>query len=217
MDSSNPPNNNSTAHEETDGVTYEAIHSERTNAGRNRDSISTVTSEKEASSSDKFHENGVSNVSGGVNVSRAEAEFAELSKELSRASNLSRKISRVQSRQSRKNEVPADVEKAIEESDASSEEQFDLESVLRGNRDEEERAGIKSKHIGVVWENLTVSGIGGVRNIVKVSTVSPDVQHHTGANIYPRHFQTRSFRSSTSLKPYRLSLDLARRAESSIS
>jgi ATP-binding cassette subfamily G (WHITE) protein 2 (SNQ2) len=31
----------------------------------------------------------------------------------------------------------------------------------------EQESGIKSKHIGVVWENLTVSGAGGVTNFVK--------------------------------------------------
>jgi ATP-binding cassette subfamily G (WHITE) protein 2 (SNQ2) len=63
-----------------------------------------------------------------------------------------------------------DVEKTgIASSDASSEEPFDLEKTLRGGREEEEAAGIKSKRIGVVWDNLTVSGIGGVKNYVKVS------------------------------------------------
>lgn len=89
------------------------------------------------------------------------APFAELNKELSRTSH----ISRVQSRQSRKGATHTDVEKA--EDETSSEEQFDLETVLRGNRDEEESAGIKSKRIGVVFEDLTVSGIGGVKNYVK--------------------------------------------------
>jgi hypothetical protein len=55
----------------------------------------------------------------------------------------------------------------VAESDVSEEEQFDLETVLRGNRDEEEAAGIKSKHVPVIWENLTVSGIGGVKNFIK--------------------------------------------------
>jgi ABC-type multidrug transport system ATPase subunit/ABC-type multidrug transport system permease subunit len=31
----------------------------------------------------------------------------------------------------------------------------------------EQESGIKSKHIGVIWENLTVSGTGGVTNFVK--------------------------------------------------
>ncbi|KAF2685329.1 ABC transporter CDR4 [Lentithecium fluviatile CBS 122367] len=135
---------------ETEGTTFEAIHP--SGHYTRRDSESTVggtglhTPEK-----DNAHP-------AGVDISRAEAEFAELNRELSRTSHLSR----VQSRHSRKG---ADVEKAADET--SSEEQFDLETVLRGNRDEEERAGIKSKRIGVVFEGLTVSGIGGVKNYVK--------------------------------------------------
>jgi ATP-binding cassette subfamily G (WHITE) protein 2 (SNQ2) len=137
-------------HNQTGDPTFEAIRPSRHPTGR--DSESTI-GEKAAQTyeRDNAHPNG-------VNISRAEADFAELNRELSRTSHLSR----VQSRQSRKG---ADVEKAADET--SSEEQFDLESVLRGNRDEEERAGIKSKRIGVVFEGLTVSGIGGVKNYVK--------------------------------------------------
>lgn len=94
----------------------------------------------------------------GVNISRAEAEFAALNREFSRTSQLSR----TKSRQSRKG-ATTDIEKAVEEENGS-EEPFDLETVLRGNRDEEEMAGIKSKRIGVVFEDLTVSGIGGVKS-----------------------------------------------------
>jgi ATP-binding cassette, subfamily G (WHITE), member 2, SNQ2 len=164
MDKDNGSLGGSAIRKETEGPTFEAIHPERPPVRRNRDSISTVSSEpRPAGDPDKWSEKGVSNVSGGVNVKRAEADFAELNRELSRTSNLSRKISRVQSR---KNDVLPDVEKAPA-SDDSSDEPFDLESALRGNRDEEEAAGIKSKRIGVVWEGLTVSGIGGVKNYVK--------------------------------------------------
>ncbi|KAF2090707.1 hypothetical protein K490DRAFT_62029 [Saccharata proteae CBS 121410] len=96
----------------------------------------------------------------GVNVNRAETEFAELSKELSK---ISRKASRAQSHRAKG--AVADVEKAPEsEADA---EPFDLETVLRGNKDEDIEAGIKNKKIGVYWDALTVSGIGGVKNYVK--------------------------------------------------
>ena len=63
-----------------------------------------------------------------------------------------------------------DIEKGADGSSISSDEAFDLEKTLRGNRDEEEAAGIKSKRIGVAWDGLTVSGIGGVKNYVKVSS-----------------------------------------------
>ncbi|KAF2702840.1 hypothetical protein K504DRAFT_190754 [Pleomassaria siparia CBS 279.74] len=157
MDTKSIPSNASTQ-QDAERPKYEAIHSD---GRRNRDSISTVTSEPGADSAQKYKEKHVAytTIGGGVNISRAEAEFAELSKELSRSSNIERKLSRTQSRQSRKAHTIADIEKgANAQSDASSDEPFDLESVLRGNRDEEEAAGIKSKHIGVVWDGLTVSG-----------------------------------------------------------
>jgi ATP-binding cassette subfamily G (WHITE) protein 2 (SNQ2) len=101
----------------------------------------------------------------GVNISRAEADFAALNREFSRTSHLSR----TKSRQSRKG-AATDVEKGADE-ETGSEEPFDLETVLRGNRDEEEQAGIKSKRIGVVFEDLTVSGVGGVKSEYHVVTV----------------------------------------------
>ena len=97
-----------------------------------------------------------------VNIERAEADFAELNREFSRSSHISRSRSRRSASKSRNR----DVEKAASE-DSSSNEPFDLESTLRGNKTEEEAAGIKSKHIGVIWQGLTVRGIGGVRNYVK--------------------------------------------------
>jgi ATP-binding cassette subfamily G (WHITE) protein 2 (SNQ2) len=170
MDTKTPPNDS--LRNEAGRPTYEAIHSDRNHQGRDRDSISTVaTNEDLGHSSEKYNEKSVVETGNGVNISRAEAEFAQLNKELSRTSNISRKLSRTQSRQSHKNQTIADVEKGQDESETSSDEPFDLESVLRGNRNEEEAAGIKSKRIGVVWDGLTVSGIGGVKNYVKVSTL----------------------------------------------
>ncbi|KAF2096243.1 hypothetical protein NA57DRAFT_67762 [Rhizodiscina lignyota] len=104
----------------------------------------------------------------GVNVARAEADFAELSKELSRVSQSSQRLARIHSRQSQKSRKggAADVEKAADDSESSLE-PFDLESTLRGTKAEEEAAGIKAKRIGVLWDGLTVSGVGGVKNFVK--------------------------------------------------
>jgi ATP-binding cassette subfamily G (WHITE) protein 2 (SNQ2) len=170
MENSNVPLGHSTIREETEGKTYESIHPERNNVKRDNDSVRTTSIDNDtARNSQQYNEKGFTDVQGGVNVHRAEQDFAELSKELSRTSNISRRLSRMQSRQSRKNEVVTDVEKSGVTSDASSDEAFDLEKTLRGSRDEEEAAGIKSKRIGVVWEGLTVSGIGGVKNYAKVS------------------------------------------------
>jgi ATP-binding cassette subfamily G (WHITE) protein 2 (SNQ2) len=154
--------------------TYEAIHSDRNQTEHDSRSARSASIYNEtARNSQQYTEKdatGFTDAMGGVNVHRAEQEFAELSKELSRSSNIERRLSRVQSRQSRKGQAVADIEKSgAASSDASSEEAFDLEKTLRGSREEEDAAGIKSKRIGVVWDNLTVSGVGGVKNYVKVS------------------------------------------------
>ncbi|KAJ9659731.1 ATP-binding cassette transporter snq2 [Neophaeococcomyces mojaviensis] len=110
-----------------------------------------------------FNPSGLTRTISGVDVKQAERDFADLSKELSREH---RRVSRVQSRASNVKGA-RDLEKAIS-SDNTSEEDWSLEEVLRGNREAELDAGIKSKHIGVVWENLTVRGLGGVKIFVKV-------------------------------------------------
>ena len=100
----------------------------------------------------------------GVDVGGAEKEFAELQREFSRSSRQHSTLSRTQSRRSEKKSktVPLDVEKATS-SETSDEEAFDLEDALRGNKRLEDDAGIKSKQIGVIWENLTVKGMGGAK------------------------------------------------------
>ena len=103
----------------------------------------------------------------GVDIAQAQADFAELSRELSGLSQHSRRLSRTQSRKSAKGGVVNDVEKAATLESTHDEQQFDLEGYLRGNKSLEEEAGIKNKHIGVIWENLTVKGIGGAKIFVK--------------------------------------------------
>lgn len=106
---------------------------------------------------------GMSSVHNSVSVHRAEADFAELQRELSGMS----RASRVKSHKG------GDVEKAnggsLTESPAShsTEEVFDLESVLRGGLAAEREAGIKPKHLGVYWDRLTVRGMGGMENFVQ--------------------------------------------------
>ncbi|KAI5866282.1 ABC-2 type transporter-domain-containing protein [Durotheca rogersii] len=106
--------------------------------------------------------NGFSQTAG-VSVERAEADFAELQRELSGLSRASRTRSRKET---------TDVEKGIDATlDAPSSEDsgevFDLENTLRGGLDAERKAGIKPKHIGVYWDGLTVKGMGGTTNFVK--------------------------------------------------
>lgn len=96
-----------------------------------------------------------------MDVKGAESEFADLSREFSRQS---QRISRQQTRRQSATKGTQDVEKAV--SSGSSEEggQFDLEDTLRGNKQLEEDSGIKGKRIGLVWDKLTVKGVGGIKN-----------------------------------------------------
>lgn len=110
------------------------------------------------SNSHTYSANGFTNPNGGVNVKNAEANFAELSKELSWTSHRSRMASR-----------PTNERNDVEKFGSSDQEPFDLAQVLRGAKGKEEQAGIKSKKIGVIWDGLTVRGIGGVKNFVSVS------------------------------------------------
>ncbi|KAK5938051.1 ATP-binding cassette transporter snq2 [Knufia obscura] len=106
--------------------------------------------------------NGLLRTTSGVDVEQAERDFADLSKQFSRENR--RTMSRVASRASNAKGAN-DIEKAIS---STSGEEWSLENVLRGNREAELEAGIKSKHIGVIWEGLTVRGLGGVKIFVKV-------------------------------------------------
>jgi ATP-binding cassette subfamily G (WHITE) protein 2 (SNQ2) len=96
----------------------------------------------------------------GVDVKGAESEFANLQREFSRQS---QRISRQHTRQS-VSKGTKDVEKAISSGSSDDSEPFDLEDTLRGNKELEEDSGIKGKKIGVIWDKLTVRGIGGAKN-----------------------------------------------------
>ncbi|PGH12949.1 hypothetical protein AJ79_03922 [Helicocarpus griseus UAMH5409] len=100
---------------------------------------------------------GLTRPESGVDVQRAEDDFARLSKQFSHASHQSKRYSRVEEKEARD-----DVESA-----SASDEPWDLETALRGNQAAEVEAGVRPKRIGVIWDNLTVRGIGGVKNIVK--------------------------------------------------
>jgi len=117
--------------------------------------------------------NGFSRTISGVSVKDAEADFADLQRELSHISQKSR-LSKTRSRRDsirpgsrRSGKANDDVEKTATSESSTDAEQFDLESTLRGGKAADEQAGIRSKSIGVVWEGLTVTGTGGVTNFVK--------------------------------------------------
>lgn len=94
---------------------------------------------------------------GGVSIEQAEAEFAELQREFTGVSRASRRKSRAS---------VGDPEKNAHAEDNEVESIFDLEAALRGGLDREREVGIKSKHIGVYWNDLTVKGYGGMSNFV---------------------------------------------------
>ncbi|KLU92926.1 hypothetical protein MAPG_11875 [Magnaporthiopsis poae ATCC 64411] len=107
--------------------------------------------------------NGTSNVGSGVSVEQAEADFADLQRELTGLS----RASRVRSRSSQHQH---DIEKAgvdLAQSSSSESERFDLESYLRSGIAAQREAGIRPKHIGVYWDNFTVKGMSGVSNFVQ--------------------------------------------------
>ncbi|KAJ5177141.1 uncharacterized protein N7482_003018 [Penicillium canariense] len=101
----------------------------------------------------------------GVDVEKAEYEFSELNRQFSSISHQARRLSKQASQTSKPTAITDDVEKAG--SSADSDEPWDLETTLRGNRAAEEEAGIRDKHIGVLWNNLSVRGIGGVKTFIK--------------------------------------------------
>ncbi|KAH7383618.1 ABC-2 type transporter-domain-containing protein [Cadophora sp. MPI-SDFR-AT-0126] len=133
-----------------------------------RNSIDTATDpEVQRENVRHANPNGFSSTNTGIDVKAAEAEFATLQRELSGISQTSRRLSRTQSRQSKKGASEKDVEQVASEDSTTEEEAFDLESTLRGNHHAERESGLRPKHIGVIWDNLTVSGTGGVTNFVK--------------------------------------------------
>lgn len=108
---------------------------------------------------------GVTSHRSGVNVKEAEEEFSELNRQFSTISHQAHCLSKQISRASKPTGKTEDVERS--DSPADSDEPWDLETALRGNRDAETAAGIRSKRIGVIWDNLTVRGMGGVKTYIK--------------------------------------------------
>ncbi|KAK3381681.1 ABC-2 type transporter-domain-containing protein [Podospora didyma] len=106
---------------------------------------------------------GTTHPSSGMSVEQAEADFAQLRRELSGMSRASR------ARSHGKDGDVEEITQTLSGSPASDEEaeQFDLEAALRGDLDAEREAGIRPKHVGVYWDGLTVKGMGGASNYVR--------------------------------------------------
>ncbi|KAI2678985.1 hypothetical protein DTO012A7_6030 [Penicillium roqueforti] len=101
----------------------------------------------------------------GVDVMTAEKDFSDLSRQFSSISHRAHRLSRQESRASKTGVTTEDIEK--DEGSTTSDDSWDLETTLRGDRVASEEAGIKDKHIGVIWNNLSVRGMGGVKTYIK--------------------------------------------------
>ena len=97
-----------------------------------------------------------------VIVAQAESEFGQVQQSF----NTPKAVSKVAFR----DPGSVDVEKGH---DGDPQEAFDLREYLTSSNDANSAAGIKHKHVGVTWEDLEVSGIGGEENKVRQSTRCP--------------------------------------------
>lgn len=88
----------------------------------------------------------------GVDVTAAEKEFSELNRQFSSISHQAHRLSTQASRVSKNGATTHDIEKA--EGSTQSDDSWDLETTLRGDRVAAEEAGIKDKHIGKLTINL---------------------------------------------------------------
>ncbi|KAI1141368.1 ABC-2 type transporter-domain-containing protein [Hypoxylon sp. FL0543] len=141
---------------------YESTPSSKSTRVPSTNSTAGADLEDQRETARQNNPNGFSRINTGVSVEQAEADFAELQRELSGLSRASRTRSRRET----------DIEKGVNASVESPESEgsidiFDLEATLRGGLDAEREAGIKPKHIGVYWDGLTVKGMGGTTNFVK--------------------------------------------------
>ncbi|KAF9010854.1 ABC-2 type transporter-domain-containing protein [Cyathus striatus] len=93
-----------------------------------------------------------------VNVTEAEAQFNALSRQLSQRS---------QAANSDSTAAGNDLEKGSPKDGG----RFDLREYLTSSNDANQKAGIKHKHVGVVWEDLQVEVIGGLNNKFYVGTL----------------------------------------------
>ncbi|TFK26774.1 ABC-transporter [Coprinopsis marcescibilis] len=92
-------------------------------------------------------------------VTRAEADFSALSRQLSRSS----------AKRLPKHASGDELEKGAQES-----EQFDLREYLMSSNDANQRAGIKHKKVGVVWEDLQVEVPESISNKIFVPTLATE-------------------------------------------
>lgn len=134
-----------------------------------RSSVSTDTDttrdpEEEREEARRNNPLGLTRTKSGVSVEQARDDFQQLRKQISNISKSSRASHKGAEKEADKDGA---IEEAVTSTSAETEEQFDLEGALRTGLDAEQKAGIRPKHIGVIWENFTVKGMGGFENYVK--------------------------------------------------
>jgi ATP-binding cassette subfamily G (WHITE) protein 2 (SNQ2) len=99
-----------------------------------------------------------------VDIRRAEAEFTRLQRQFT----IHDDSGRAQSSTPQPKHLRKDLENAPSED--GDEEPFDLREYLTSSNDASQAAGIKHKHVGVTWEDLQVTGIGGEDNKIFAPT-----------------------------------------------
>ncbi len=112
---------------------------------------------------DEGSSNGSPSTSSGINVEQAQKDYAELNRELSVSS---QHIGHASKERTQESVEAPDLEKNSS-SIRTHQGDWDLEKILRGARSLDQESGIKPKRVGVVWDNLAVTGVGGVKNYVR--------------------------------------------------
>lgn len=155
-----------------------------------------------------------------VSVARGKAEFAALERKFSNMSQASARLKRTQTGQSaisRRFSRTTDVESTAngaagnEKADNDDKVEFNLLETMRASRERSDRAGIKHKEVGVVWEDLEVSPVTtpGYRSAdlarLSVQEVSRSISAHSSMRSLSRSslpsFSSSAFSASSPLLP----------------
>ena len=98
---------------------------------------------------------------GSVNVEQAENSFHDLSRQLSQGSTVGGRDRGAQKSRGEKKEND------LEKGSLDLEQPFDLREYLTSSNEANQSAGIKHKHVGVVWEDFHVDVLGGLNSKVR--------------------------------------------------
>jgi ATP-binding cassette, subfamily G (WHITE), member 2, SNQ2 len=98
---------------------------------------------------------------GGVNIEKAESSFNELSRQLTQGTVVDDDREHVDEDSRVPTSTSIRKTTDLEKGAGDLEQPFDLREYLSSSNDANERAGIKHKHVGVVWENFHVDVLGG--------------------------------------------------------